>query len=62
MNSAARAQSRVARFFLVQHAKTRENIPHNHKMYQMAVKYVDQMAVKYVDQMAVKYVDQMAVK
>jgi hypothetical protein len=30
---------RVARFFLVQHTKTGENIPNNHKIYQMARKY-----------------------
>jgi hypothetical protein len=31
--------SRVARFFMVQHTKTGENIPNNHKIYQMAIKY-----------------------
>jgi hypothetical protein len=30
--------TRVARFFLVQHTKTGENIPNYHKVYQMAVK------------------------
>jgi hypothetical protein len=32
--------SRVARFFLVQHTKkTGKNIPKDHKLYQMAIKY-----------------------
>jgi hypothetical protein len=29
-------ESRVARFFLVQHTKTGKNIPNNHKIYRMA--------------------------
>jgi hypothetical protein len=33
------ARTRVARFFLVQHIKTGENIPDNHKIYQKALKY-----------------------
>jgi hypothetical protein len=30
---------RVASFFLVQHTKSGENIPNNHKIYQMTTKY-----------------------
>jgi hypothetical protein len=30
---------RVARFFLLQHTKTGENIPNYHKIYQTAIKY-----------------------
>jgi hypothetical protein len=33
------AQSRVARFFLVQNTKTGKNIPNFHKLYQMSIKY-----------------------
>jgi hypothetical protein len=32
-------RARVARFFLVQLTKTGENIPNDHKIYQMAVKH-----------------------
>jgi hypothetical protein len=44
--------TRVARFFLVKHTKTGENIPDDHKIYQMAIKIpnggkIDQMAIKY---------------
>jgi hypothetical protein len=39
------SQTRVARFFLVQHNKTGENIPNCYKMYQMAIKNY-QFAVK----------------
>jgi hypothetical protein len=30
---------RVARFFLLQHTKKGENLPNNHKIYQIATKY-----------------------
>jgi hypothetical protein len=33
-----RVQNRVARFFLVQHTKTGENIPNVHKVYHLATK------------------------
>jgi hypothetical protein len=33
-----RVKSRVARFFLVQNTKTWKNIPHDHKIFPMAVK------------------------
>jgi hypothetical protein len=32
-------RTRVARFFLVQHTKTGENIPNDHKIYQIDIKY-----------------------
>jgi hypothetical protein len=43
---------RVARFFLVQHTKTGENIPNDHKIYQMAInisngRKIHQMDIKY---------------
>jgi hypothetical protein len=31
--------SRVARFFLVHHTKTGKNVPNEHTIYQMAIKY-----------------------
>jgi hypothetical protein len=31
--------SRVAKFILVQHTKTRKNIPNDHKIHQMITKY-----------------------
>jgi hypothetical protein len=46
--------ARVARLFFIQHTKTGENIPNNHKISKMATKYLYQMTVKYVDQMAIK--------
>jgi hypothetical protein len=46
-------QTRVARFFLVQHTKTGEkltklpkNIPNYHKIYQRAVKYIPKFSIK----------------
>jgi hypothetical protein len=36
----------VARFFSVKVTKTGKNIPNDHKMYQMAVKYTYHLAVK----------------
>jgi hypothetical protein len=32
-------KNRVARFFLVQYTKMGENIPNDHKIYQMAITY-----------------------
>jgi hypothetical protein len=32
-------RTRVARFFLVHDTKTRENVPNEHKMYPMVIKY-----------------------
>jgi hypothetical protein len=31
--------TRVARFFVVQHTKTGKNLPNDHKIYKMAIKY-----------------------
>jgi hypothetical protein len=36
-------EARVARFFLVQHSKTGKNIPNDHKMYQIVIRYVHQL-------------------
>jgi hypothetical protein len=33
-------ETKVARFFLVKHTQTDENIPNDHKIYQIAVKYI----------------------
>jgi hypothetical protein len=35
----------------------RENIPKKPKVYNVAIKYVDQIAAKYIDQMAIKFAD-----
>jgi hypothetical protein len=32
-------KTRVARFFLLRDTKTGKNVPHEHKMYQMVIKY-----------------------
>jgi hypothetical protein len=32
-------ETRVARFFMLQHTKTGKNVPNNQKIYQMAIKY-----------------------
>jgi hypothetical protein len=36
-----RIEGRVARFFLVQHTKTRKNIPKDHKVFQLAIKFTN---------------------
>jgi hypothetical protein len=47
-------RGRVARFFVAQYSKTGENIPNDHTLYQIPIKYKYQMAGKF-DQMAIKY-------